>query len=151
VSLSLAASAAQTGEAARPGAAHSAMVTAAAQTREMIRELRTPLVDIYPPTLQQAGLAGALGDPVAPLRSSGIRVVINAPDDLELPEDVEALLYRVAQEAIRNVRAHSQATQVEIDVARQQTRHRCRSGTTESGSRRPRARSRRSPVISGCA
>ncbi|HSC03954.1 MAG TPA: sensor histidine kinase [Solirubrobacteraceae bacterium] len=118
VSLSLAASAAQNGETARPGAARSAMVTAAAETRETIRELRTLLVDIYPPTLQQAGLAAALSDLVAPLRTAGIRVVINVPDDLRLPEDVEALLYRVAQEAVRNIRAHSQATRVEIDVSR---------------------------------
>jgi signal transduction histidine kinase len=94
------------------------MGTAAAETRETIRELRTLLVDIYPPTLQQAGLAAALGDLVAPIRRAGIRVVLNVPDDLELPEDVEALLYRVAQEAVRNIRAHSQATHVEIDVSR---------------------------------
>ena len=43
---------------------------------------------------------------------------MNVPDDLELPEDVEALFYRVAQEAVRNIRAHSHATQVEIGVSR---------------------------------
>jgi two-component system, NarL family, sensor kinase len=118
VSLSLAASAAQNGERAPADAARSAMVSAAAETRETIRELRTLLVDIYPPTLQQAGLAAALGDLIAPLRAAGIAVVIDVPDDLEIPEDVEALLYRVAQEAVRNIRAHSQATEVEVDVSR---------------------------------
>lgn len=118
VSLSLAASVAQNGKAAAPDAARSAMVTAAAETRETIRELRTLVVDIYPPTLQQAGLAAALSDLVAPLRSDGVRVAIDVPEDHGLSADVEALLYRVAQEAIRNVRAHSQATQVEIAVSR---------------------------------
>lgn len=120
VSLSLAASAAQNGEPAPADPARSAMVTAAAETRETIRELRTLLVDIYPPTLQHSGLAAALDDLTEPLRATGIRVVLDVPDDLELPEDVEALLYRVAQEAVRNIRAHSRATQVAIDVSRRE-------------------------------
>ena len=115
VSLSLSASAnAMQDESDK--ATRDAVAAAALQTRETIRELRTLLVDIYPPTLQRSGLLAALGDLVAPLRSAGITVSLRAADKLALPDDVEALFYRVAQEAIRNVRIHGAASHVEICV-----------------------------------
>ncbi len=52
----------------------------AAETRETIRELRTLLVDIYPPTLQRSGLRAAMNDLVAPLRTAGITVDLDVPD-----------------------------------------------------------------------
>jgi signal transduction histidine kinase len=91
-----------------------AVFEAAAETRETIRELRTLLVDIYPPTLQRSGLRAALSDLVAPLRAAGITVVFDVPDDAHLPDDTEALFYRVAQEAIRNSRTHGDASEVRI-------------------------------------
>jgi signal transduction histidine kinase len=96
--------------------ARGALRRAAAETRETIRELRTLLVDIYPPTLQRSGLSAALNDLVAPLRAAGIAVSMALPDELVLPGDTEALLYRVAQEALRNARTHGQATMVDVTV-----------------------------------
>jgi two-component system NarL family sensor kinase len=115
VSLSLAAAARQNG-AANGEVLREAVAGAAAETRETIRELRTLLVDIYPPTLQRSGLVAALNDLVAPLRAAGIAVALRVPDMVELPDQIEALFYRVAQEAIRNVRTHSNADRVEISV-----------------------------------
>jgi signal transduction histidine kinase len=89
---------------------------AAAETRETIRELRTLLVDIYPPTLKRSGLLAALDDLVAPLTAAGISVSLRVPESLVVPDDVEALLYRVAQEALRNARAHGEATTVDICI-----------------------------------
>src|SRR4051794_32412115 len=86
----------------------------AAVVRETIRELRTLLVDIYPPNLHQAGLCAALEDVVAPLSTVGVTVDLDVPPDLELPPAAEALLFRVAQEAVRNVHRHSNAGRVEI-------------------------------------
>jgi two-component system, NarL family, sensor kinase len=115
VSLSLAASAN-----ALPdddgGEARGALRRAAAETRETIRELRTLLVDIYPPTLQRSGLRAAMDDLVAPLRAAGIAVSVSLPAELDLPGDTEALLYRVAQEALRNARTHGGATAVDVTV-----------------------------------
>ncbi len=99
-----------------------AIANAASQTRETIRELRTLLVDIYPPTLQRSGLAAALNDLVAPLRSAGISVTLSVPPSLELASDTEALFYRVAQEAIRNARSHGEATEVAVIVQRDDRR-----------------------------
>ena len=116
VSLSLAASANALPIDGDGGDARGALTRAAAETRETIRELRTLLVDIYPPTLQRSGLTAALDDLVAPLRSAGISVSVALPADLDLPGDAEALLYRVAQEALRNARTHGHASTVDVTV-----------------------------------
>jgi two-component system, NarL family, sensor kinase len=89
----------------------------ASQTRRSIRQLRSLLVDIYPPDLHRAGLAAALSDLVAPLESRGVQARVMLPPRLELPPDTEALLFRTAQEALRNVMAHSGAAHVDINVS----------------------------------
>lgn len=116
VSLSLAASAGAAANGAGGDVMRQALAGAASETRETIRELRTLLVDIYPPTLQRSGLQAALSDLVAPLITNGIAVSLRVLSPLELPDDTEALCYRVAQEAVRNVRAHGEATEVDICV-----------------------------------
>jgi two-component system NarL family sensor kinase len=116
VSLSLAAAARQNGAADGGDVLRQAVTGAAAETRETIRELRTLLVDIYPPTLQRSGLVAALNDLVAPLRAAGIAVALRVPEAVEVPDHIEALFYRVAQEAVRNARNHSDAARVEIGV-----------------------------------
>jgi signal transduction histidine kinase len=116
VSLALGAAAGRNGSSERDEdeGLRAAVFEAAAETRETIRELRTLLVDIYPPTLQRSGLRAALSDLVAPLRAAGITVVFDVPDDAHLPDDTEALFYRVAQEAIRNSRTHGDASEIRI-------------------------------------
>jgi signal transduction histidine kinase len=87
---------------------------AAIDTRHSIRELRTLLVDIYPPNLQRAGLAAALSDLVASLSGEGLDVQVEVEPDLRLPAHAEPLLYRVAQEALRNVVAHADASHARV-------------------------------------
>jgi signal transduction histidine kinase len=116
VSLSLAASAARNGVAGADDTMGETIAKAASETRETIRELRTLLVDIYPPTLQRSGLRAALNDLVAPLSAAGVAVSLDVSDALDLPADIEALFYRVAQEATRNAKTHSDASEVEICV-----------------------------------
>jgi two-component system, NarL family, sensor kinase len=89
---------------------------AAAGTRRTIRELRTLLVDIYPPDLHRTGLEAALRDLVAPLAPRGIDATVDVPPGLSLPPATETLLYRCAQEALRNVAAHSHARQVDVQI-----------------------------------
>jgi signal transduction histidine kinase len=120
VSLSLAASANALAGDEHGGDARAELTRAAAETRETIRELRTLLVDIYPPTLQRSGLTAAMDDLVAPLRSAGIAVSVSLPADLNLPGDTEALLYRVTQEALRNARTHGEAPTVDVTVEAQE-------------------------------
>jgi signal transduction histidine kinase len=101
---------------AEPGTSTLTISRPAAVVRETIRELRTLLVDIYPPNLHQAGLRAALEDLVAPLVTAGTTVDLDVAADLELPQSAEALLFRVAQEAVRNVLNHAGAKHVDIGV-----------------------------------
>jgi signal transduction histidine kinase len=93
-----------------------AMREAAAGTRRTIKELRTLLVDIYPPDLHRTGLEAALRDLIAPLGPRGIDARLEVDPDLQLPPAVETLLYRSAQEALRNVVAHSGGRHVVVRV-----------------------------------
>jgi two-component system, NarL family, sensor kinase len=79
----------------RPAAA---LRAGAAQARDSGRALRTLLVDIYPPSLHQAGLAATLGDLADTLSARGLATELHADDAPELPPDTEALLFRCAQE-----------------------------------------------------
>jgi len=88
----------------------------ARQTRRSIRQLRSLLVDIYPPDLHRAGLAAALSDLVAPLESRGVHARVELPPGLRLEPNAEALMFRTAQEALRNVMTHSKAANVDVSV-----------------------------------
>jgi signal transduction histidine kinase len=89
-----------------------------AQVRQAIRRLRTLLVELYPDDLHRQGLGGALEDLLAPLQSQGMRTELHVDDGLDLGRGTEALLYRTAHEALRNVAAHSNAETVHVNVTR---------------------------------
>jgi two-component system NarL family sensor kinase len=90
---------------------------AAAQTRQSIRSLRSLLVDIYPAGLERSGLEPALSDLLARLESRNIAARLDFPSGLSLDAETEALLYRVAREAVRNVSVHSGAHNVDVVVS----------------------------------
>ncbi|MCW2928364.1 MAG: hypothetical protein JWM86_2332 [Thermoleophilia bacterium] len=92
------------------------MGSSAADVRQAIRELRTLLVDIYPPNLRELGLTQALEDLVSELPARGIKPRLEVQDVEHLEPRIEQLLYRVAQEAVRNAERHSGATQVTLEV-----------------------------------
>jgi signal transduction histidine kinase len=95
-----------------------ALAAAANQTRGSIRALRSLLVEIYPPNLQREGLRSALVDLLEGAAARGLGTHLVYEGDPHLGADVEALLYRVAQEALRNVVAHANAESVTISVGR---------------------------------
>jgi two-component system, NarL family, sensor kinase len=86
---------------------------AAAQTRQTMRKLRSVLVDIYPPSLQRAGLQAAIDDLAGALRAD---VEVRAPASTGLPPEKEALIFRTVQEALRNVAKHAEAKHVTVRV-----------------------------------
>lgn len=87
--------------------------------RQGMRSLRSAVMGIYPPTLHRAGLPSALSDLVAPLEAQGIRVHLDIDPDLELEADVEPLLFRCAQESVRNIISHAGASEVSVGVSRE--------------------------------
>lgn len=115
VSYSLAA----VGDRLPPGEAADAVHAAAAETRHTIRELRSLLVDLYPPDLHRAGLEAALADLLAPLGKRGVDAPLELPVPLRLSPGIEALFYRSAQEALRNVLAHAEARRVDVSVVQE--------------------------------
>ena len=88
------------------------LLEAADTLRSSVTDLRTLMIEIAPPDLGETGMDGALRKLLAPLPARGIEVELDASAATHLPPDKTSLVFRVAQEAIRNVVNHSQATKV---------------------------------------
>jgi two-component system NarL family sensor kinase len=88
----------------------------ASRLRASIRALRSLLVDIYPPNLAEEGLASALAELADGLERSGIEVQLDTEGAEQLPAPAAALLFRTAQEVVRNIIAHSGARATTINV-----------------------------------
>lgn len=78
------------------------------ESRRAIRRLR-------PPVLDDLGLVPALRE-LAQEFEEELRVEIRAAPALDLGQDLELVLYRVAQEALRNVVKHAQARRVLVSL-----------------------------------
>jgi two-component system, NarL family, sensor kinase len=90
---------------------------AMATLRQGVRDLRTLLVEIHPPSLESAGLEAALSDLLSPLQASGIATELHV-EDSRTHTTGDALVYRVAREALRNTQKYAEADSVRIDVTR---------------------------------
>ena len=87
--------------------------------RQTVGEARAVVADLRPTVLDDFGLARALRLQVERLSGEGLRATFE--EDLggeRLPEAVETALFRVAQEALTNVRKHSQAEKVHVALGR---------------------------------
>ena len=84
--------------------------------RRTVRDLRALLVELHPPHLAAAGLETAIADLVSPLKSRGTEVSIAIDGADQLDREQEALIYRVAQEAVRNVIAYADAGEVRVEL-----------------------------------
>jgi len=87
---------------------------------QVISIKRRVVADLRPPLLADLGLIEALRS----LAQSGMvgenegRIELDLPETLpELPADVSLALYRIAQEALTNVRRHARATKVRLQLA----------------------------------
>ena len=103
--------------------------TSADRQRQRVTALREEIEDLavmlrrvahrlHPSIVDQAGLAPALqalADDVQ--RSSGIEVAVQAAPVPALPADGAVILYRIAQEALRNVVKHAAVTRAQVSLA----------------------------------
>jgi signal transduction histidine kinase len=94
-----------------------ALLSAAGTTRQSIQALRTLFVQIYPANLRNAGLASALADLVGSIATNRTATTVEVAPGLNLGDRVEALIYRAAQEAIRNAAHHANASMVSVSVS----------------------------------
>ena len=104
----------------RPDQARERLERALAMARENLEEARRSVLDLRTTT----PLAGKpLSEALAALARSftsdtGIRVEVDVDPRVQLPLRVEAELYRIAQEALNNVRKHAHARGVEVALRR---------------------------------
>jgi signal transduction histidine kinase len=80
-----------------------------------LTELRRVLVDLRPPSLDELGLSHSLRQSLSSISSDGL--VGNFHEEgnhTRLDSSVEITVYRVVQEALTNIRKHSEATRVDL-------------------------------------
>jgi signal transduction histidine kinase len=87
-----------------------------AGVRHSLRVLRSLLVEIYPPDLRTEGLAAALDDLVAPAIASGVQVHLDVDGTDGARDESIALVWRAAQEAVRNALRHGSPSSMNIAV-----------------------------------
>jgi len=90
----------------------------ATAVRGSVRTLRSAIVGVYPPNLEASGLGPALEDLTSRLRHEGLSVSLDVSDPAGYGSVVDQLLYRVCQEALRNVEKHAGALEVFVSVGR---------------------------------
>jgi two-component system NarL family sensor kinase len=97
------------------GAVAGAVEKSAETVRASIRALRSLVVDIYPPDFGEEPLRVALADLLERAGDSGVGTdldVTGLPD--RLPDQASRLIYRVAQEGVRNALRHAGATTIQV-------------------------------------
>ncbi|HEX5762048.1 MAG TPA: sensor histidine kinase [Solirubrobacterales bacterium] len=82
-------------------------------------ELLSLARQLRPTALDDHGLVAALSGQIEQLRSGGIEAGLHSEGEFsDLPDDVQLVLYRVAQEALTNAARHSEAERVEVGLRR---------------------------------
>jgi two-component system, NarL family, sensor histidine kinase UhpB len=82
---------------------------------QAMRELLSLARQLRPTALDDLGLAAALEGQVEQMQEAGLAATLDIDDDLPgLPDDVQLVVYRVAQEALANAARHSGAGRIEV-------------------------------------
>ncbi len=103
-----------------PAALHTELNEATETVRENLDDLRRIAQRLRPQTLDELGLASALGHFSARLsEQTGLPIAQRFERDLPvLGHDEELVIYRVAQEALTNVVRHARASRAELTLER---------------------------------
>jgi signal transduction histidine kinase len=81
-------------------------------------EMRLLIFELHPPTLENEGLAGAIGTRLATVEArAGLETEMTVAGKGDgLSAEIEGALYRFAQEALNNVIKHSKAHNVRVRI-----------------------------------
>ena len=88
----------------------------AEETRAAMKDLRTLIIEIAPPTLRREGLHAALLEVLRTIEGGGTQTRLELPSNMRLRQDRASLIFRVAQEVLRNVAAHAEAKHVSVTL-----------------------------------
>ena len=100
----------------QPAEARTTLRSASGSLREGLKSLRSLLAEIHPPELHADELAAALEDLIAPAGAAGIAASATVEGAETASPEMVALVWRVAQEAVRNAIRHSQASTLAVTV-----------------------------------
>jgi len=103
----------------QPGTAREGLTVLLLELRRGLDDLRALIAELQPPLLSELGLTASLekyADSFS--KQTGIAVQLSGWDALteRLPATMETAIFRIAQEALENVRDHSHASRVEVKL-----------------------------------
>lgn len=84
--------------------------------RDTLKALRALLAEIHPPEIQADGLASSLADLIAPASALGIQASVSVEGAETATDTQAALVWRVAQEAVRNALRHAHPSTIAVTV-----------------------------------
>ena len=90
--------------------------TVGTSLRDSLKQMRSLLAEIHPPDLHGQGLQAALDDLIAPAAAAGIHASTSVAGVESASAPEVALVWRVAQEAVRNATRHSGASTLAVTV-----------------------------------
>jgi len=87
-------------------------------SQQALRDMRLLVYELRPQGLEDAGLVGAIQQRLdAVERRSGVNVVLNIQEDIDLPEEIEEGLYWFAIEALNNALKHANPDSVAVSLS----------------------------------
>jgi signal transduction histidine kinase len=92
------------------------------ETQRAISDIRSLVYELRPPSLDELGLVGAIGEQGSHLQGQGrdgggLLITVEGPESLSsLPAAVEVAAYRIALEALTNVCRHAQARTCRVQI-----------------------------------
>ena len=109
---------------AAPQPVHDELASLQRETVTLGNDLRSLSHELHPALLEHLGLVDALRRRCEEVSAeSGVTVALDVTSELEpVPDEVALCLYRVAQEALRNVVNHAQARSARVELSRQNGR-----------------------------
>ena len=98
-------------------AGHRGLAEIQAKLDKSVKEMRRLMTGLRPPILDELGLVHALQQTFEELKGDGIACDFKTTgESIRLPESIELAVYRVVQEALTNIRKHSEASAVSLCV-----------------------------------
>lgn len=85
----------------------------------MTEEVRMLASSVHPRVLDDLGIVAAVKKLARDTtRASGVKVQVRGPEAVDLPQAVASVLYRVAQESVRNAATYADAGVIDISIQR---------------------------------